>query len=205
VQRSISLPTKNYAHNRTQAGFLLLLGIMFLIGAESGVLNAYPVGELCFGLGMLAASPFNTQRFLAAAWLTTLIGLAGFLVFVHMLPVTQFLAVHVLAIGFGLLGTCWMAHQRYISSSTLTPAMLIVGVGVVEYLQAGHLTPPHFLTFALSLWFPGYGLLLLGLIALATTLGARASVDARRDLPYGTEITIQTGKTSLHSAQEKSK
>jgi hypothetical protein len=203
MQQSLSLSAHNHVHNRAQACVLLLMGSVFLIGAWSGLLNAYPVGELCFGLGMLVAAPFNTQRFLASAWLIMLIGLAGFLVFGHMLPATQFLAVHVLAIGFGLVGIWWMAHRGYISLGTLTPALLIVGVGIVEYLQAAHLTPPHFLTFALSLWFPGSGLLLLGLIALVTTL--RAGADAKRGLTYGTETALQTANGEMHRAKGESR
>src|ERR1700738_1586133 len=107
MQQSFSLSAHTHVYNRAQACMLLLLGSVFMSGAWSGMLHAYPVGELCFGLGMLVAAPFNPQRFLAAAWLITLIGLAGFLVFGHMLPATQFLAVHVLAIGFGLVGTWW--------------------------------------------------------------------------------------------------
>jgi hypothetical protein len=74
-----------------------------------------------------------------------------------------------MAIGVGLLGTGWMARRSYISAETLTPSLLVVGVGVVEYLQAAHLTPAHFLSFAFSLWLPGLGLLVLGLVSLATS------------------------------------
>jgi hypothetical protein len=67
------------------------------------------------------------------------------------------------------LGIAWMRHRGYISSDIVTPGLLILGVGVVEYLQAAHLTPSTFLPFALSLWLPGSGLLVLGLIHLATS------------------------------------
>ncbi len=167
MQQLFSLSANSRATNRRQAYVLLLLGVVFLIVAGLGLLNSYPVGELFFGLGMLAAAPLNTHRFLAAGWLTTLIGLAGFLIFGHALPGNQILAAHVLAIGLGLLGIGWMARRSYVRAETLTPSLLVVGVGVVEYLQAAHLTPAHFLSFALSLWLPGYGLLVLGLLALA--------------------------------------
>lgn len=167
MQYLFSMTTDGRGNNRRQAGMLLLSGIVLLVMARVGVLNAYPAGELLFGLGMLAAAPLNMQRLLAAAWLTTLIGLAGFLVFSHMLPASQLLAVHVLAVGLGLLGIRWMTRRGFISVGTLTPGLLVAGVGIVEYLQAAHLTPPHFLSFALSLWFPGIGLLLLGLLFLA--------------------------------------
>lgn len=162
----ISVPVGNRSHNLWQASLLLLLGVVFLVGAWLRVLNAYPIGELFFGLGMLAAAPLNTHRFLAAGWLTTLIGLAGFLIFGYTLPAYQILAAHVLAIGLGLVGIQWMARRGYIHVEALTPSLLVVGVGIVEYLQAAHLTPAHFLSFALSLWLPGCGLLVLGLISL---------------------------------------
>jgi hypothetical protein len=169
MQQPFSLSANSRATNRRQAYVLLLLGVVFLIVAGLGLLNSYPVGELFFGLGMLAAAPLNTHRFLAAGWLTTLIGLAGFLIFGHALPDSQILAAHVLAIGVGLLGIGWMARRSYISAATLTPSLLGVGVGVVEYLQAAHLTPAHFLSFAFSLWLPGLGLFALGLVSLATS------------------------------------
>lgn len=167
MQHLFSLPASSRINNRQQAYVLLLLGVVFLAGAWLGLLNSYPVGELFFGLGMLAAAPLNTHRFLAVGWLTTLIGLAGFLVFGHALPGGQILSAHVLAIGLGLLGIEWMARRSYLSAAALTPSLLVIGVGVVEYLQAAHLTPAHFLSFALSLWLPGYGLLVLGLACLA--------------------------------------
>ncbi len=166
------------------------------------VLHGYPIGELFFGLGILAASPLNTHRFLAAGWLITLIGLAGFLIFGHTLPVSQLLAVHVLAIGMGLLGIRWMARRGYISTGTLTPSLLVVGVGVVEYLQAAHLTPAHFLSFALSLWLPGFGLLLLGLLSLA--MSGRTEIHAKRQLVAHAETPIHYETTAIHPGKRTS-
>jgi hypothetical protein len=141
---------------------------MFLIGAKMDVLGAYPIGELSFGLGLLIAAPLNTHRILAVGWLVTLIGLVGSLVFGHIIAGDQILAAHVLAIGVSLLGIRQMARRGYVNGDALAPNLLIVGVGVVEYLQAAQLTPAHFLSFALSLWFPGFGLFLLGLLFLMT-------------------------------------
>lgn len=166
MQYLFSIPADSGAKNRQQGGVMLLSGVVLLVMARMSVLNAYPVGELFLGLGMLAAAPFNTRRLLAAGWLITLIGLAGFLVFGRILPTSQLLAVHVLAIGLGLLGIKWMTRRGFISEGTMTPVLLIVGVGIIEYLQAAHLTPPHFLSFALSLWFPSIGLSLSGLFVL---------------------------------------
>lgn len=171
MQQQFSVSTRSRANNLRQACLLLLLGVVLLVVAWLGWLNAYPIGEVSLGLGMLAATPFNTRRLLAAAWLTTMIGLAGFFVFGHILPGSQLLAAHVLAIALGLLGIQWMARRGYISIDTLVPGLLVLGVGVVEYLQAGHLTPAHFLSFALSLWFPGIGLCVLGLLMLAASGG----------------------------------
>lgn len=188
------------AKNRRQAYLLLLFGVIFLSVAELGILNPYPVGEVCFGLGMLAAAPLNPHRFLIAGWLTTLIGLAGFLVFGHLLPGNQILATHVLAIGLGLLGIGWMTHRRYIRAGTLTPPLLVIGVGVVEFLQAAHLTPDHFLSFALSPWLPGFGLLALGLVALVVI--SNPSPMSKRCLGNSLEAPVLPGNTALHSRKE---
>ena len=175
VQLPVPIFASRRNNNQWQAYTLLLLGMFFLAGAWLRLLNAYPVGELFFGSSMLAAAMFNTRRFLAVAWLTTLIGLAGFLVFGHILPGNQILAVHVMAIGLGILGIRWMVRRGYISTDTMMPGLVIISVGIIEYLQAAHLTPAHFLSFALSLWLPGYGLLVLGLVCLVTSKRTRIS------------------------------
>ena len=156
-------------NNRLQAYMLLLLGVSFLTVAKLGILNSYSLGEFLFGLGMLIAALFKPNRLMLAGLLTTLLGIGTILNFQHFIPGNQFLAAHLLAIGLALLGIAWMSHRGYISSDIVTPGLLILGVGVVEYLQAAHLTPPTFLPFALSLWLPGSGLLVLGLIHLATS------------------------------------
>ena len=199
---SFSVSASSRTTNRWQAYVLLLLGVIFLIGAWLDVLNGYPIGELVFGLGILAASPLNTHRFLAAGWLITLIGLAGFLIFGHTLPVSQLLAVHVLAIGMGLLGIRWMTRRGYISTETLTPSLLVVGVGVVEYLQTAHLTPAHFLSFALSLWLPGFGLLVLGLLSLA--MSGRTKAHTKRQLAAHAETHVHHGTTAIHPGKSTS-
>jgi len=134
--------------------------------ARLGILNSYSMGEFLFGLGMLAAGLLKPNRLLLAGWLTTLLGAATILNFQHVIRGSQFLAAHLLAIGLALLGFAWMSRRGYIGADIVTPALLILGIGGIEYLQAAHLAPPTFLPFALSLWLPGFGLLLLGLVSL---------------------------------------
>ena len=169
MQHPFSMSASSRANNRRQAYVLLLLGVLFLVVAKLGILNSYSLGEFLFGLGMLAAALFKPNRLILAGWITSLLGIATILNFQHFIPGSQFLAAHLLAIGLALLGFAWMSRRGYISTDNITPALLILGVGVIEYLQAAHLTPPTFLPFALSLWLPGFGLLLLGLVCLGTS------------------------------------
>lgn len=159
-----------YAGGRTdtrrQAYILLLLGFIFLVVAGLGMFNSYAVGVLLFGLGMLGAASLNPSRFLPAGSLTTMLGVATFLMFRQYIPNSQIMSAHILAFGLGLLGIAWMAHRGYIGTGALTPGLFVVGVGVVEFLQAAHLTPTALVPFALSLWLPGSGLFALGLFSL---------------------------------------
>jgi hypothetical protein len=147
---------------------MLVLGGIFLAVAWLGILKHYPLGVLLFGVGMLAVAPLNPRRFLSSGWLMTSLGVATFLMFRHYIPDSQILTVHLLAIGLGLLGIAWMARRGYIGAGALTPGLFVVGVGVAEYLQAAHLTPSPLVPFVLSLWLPGFGLSVLGLVSLAT-------------------------------------
>ena len=169
MRQPFTLPAGNSASNRRQAYALLLLGIVFLIIAWLGFLNPYALGVLLFGLGMLGVAPLSRRRFLSAGWLTTSLGVATFLMSRHSIPVSQTLTAHLLAIGLGLLGIAWMAHRGYTSTGGLTPGLFVLGVAVTEYLQAAHLTPSTLVPFALSLWLPGSGLFVLGLVSLATS------------------------------------
>jgi hypothetical protein len=161
--------SNSHFNNRRQAYVLLLLGVVFLTVAWLGMLNSYSLGVLFFGLGMLGAALFNPGRFLQVGWLMTWIGVATLLIFDQYIPGNQALTAHILAIGLGLLGIAWMARHGYAAVGALTPSLFVVGVGVAEYFQAAHLTPTPFLHFALSLWLPGSGLLVLGLVSLATS------------------------------------
>jgi hypothetical protein len=169
MQQPVSISASSHINNRRQAYVLLLLGFVFLVVAWLGMFNAYSVGVLLFGLGMLGVAPLNPRRFLSAGWLTTMLGVATFLMFRQYIPDSQILTAHLLAIGLGLLGIAWMARRGYISAGALTPALFVIGVAVTEYLQAAHLTPSTLVPFALSLWLPGSGLFVLGLFSLVTS------------------------------------
>ena len=169
MQHLFSLPANSHANNLRQASVLLLSGVVFLGIAWLGMLNTSSLGVLLFGLGMLGAAPFNPRRLLSIGWLTTSLGVATFLMFRHAIPDSQVLTAHLLAIGVGLLGIAWMTRRGYVGQGVLTPGIFVVGVGVTEYLQAAHLTPSLLVPFALSLWLPGFGLLVLGLLFLVTS------------------------------------
>jgi hypothetical protein len=169
MQHLFSVNTGGPTDNRRQAYALLLLGFLFIIVAWLGMFNSYSVGVLLFGLGMLGTALLNPRRFLPAGWLTTMLGVATFLMFRQYVSNSQIISAHILAIGLGLLGIAWMAHRGYIGAGALTPGLFVVGLGVVEFLLAAHLTPSTLVPFALSLWLPGFGLFVLGLFSLVTS------------------------------------
>lgn len=179
---------------RRQAYALLLLGIVFLILARQGMLNPYSLGVLLLGLGILGVAPFNPRRFLSAGWLMASLGVATFLMFRHSIPDSQVLTAHLLAIGLGLLGIAWMARRGYIRAGALTPGFFVVGVGVIEYLQAVHLMPSTVVPFALSLWLPGFGLFVLGLVSLAAS--------GRTYLAERMKTKVHHGSRTVHAAKE---
>lgn len=151
--------------NLRQAYVLLFLGMVFLIAAWLLRLNplTYPLGILCFGLGMLVVALLNPARLMIAACLTTALGIAVFLAFRQIIPGNQILAAYIFAIGVGLFAIALAARRGYVGRGALSPAIIVIGVGIVEYLLAKGLTPSWFIPFALSLWLPGIGLLVLGL------------------------------------------
>jgi len=155
---------------------LLLFGIIFLAAAiilylilHSRSFNS-PLGVLFFGLGILIASALNPRRLGAAGWLMTMLGIATFLFFGRFIPGNQVLAYYLLAVGLGLLGIAIMARRGYIGAGAVTPALIVIAVAIVEYLVAANLTPAGFIPFMLSLWLPGIGLFILGLIYLAVSI-----------------------------------
>jgi hypothetical protein len=183
-----------HVNSRRQAYALLLLGVVFLIIAWLGILNPYSLGVLLLGLGMLVVGLLNPRRFLSAGWLMASLGVATFLMFRHSIPDSQVLTAHLLAIGLGLLGIAWMARRGYIRAGALTPGFFVVGVGVTEYLQAVHLMPSTVVSFALSLWLPGFGLFALGLVSLAAS--------GRIYLAERMKTKVHHGSRTVHAAKE---
>jgi hypothetical protein len=155
-------------NSRRQAFLLLILGIASLLAAWLLHYNvyAYPLGVLLFGLGMLIAAMLNPYRLMSAGLLITTLGIAVYLAFKPLIPGNQVLAAYILAIGVGLLGIAFMIRQGYIRGGAITPSLLVLIVGIIEYLLAANLTPANFIPFMLSLWLPGIGLLILGIIYL---------------------------------------
>ena len=200
MHQPFSLPAGNRVNNRRQAYALLLLGVVFLFIAWLGILNPYALGVVLFGLGMLAGAPLNPRRYLSAGWLTTSLGVATFLMFRNYIPASQILTAHLLAIGLGLLGIAWMAQRGYTSRGELTPGLFVVGVGVTEFLQAAHLTPSPLVPFALSLWLPGSGLFVLGLVALMTS--GSISINAKRHRADHMETHVHSGKAPLYPGKD---
>ena len=170
MSRKFSSPSANYARGPLQAYLLLLLGVvvMLLAWIIHPSTDTYPVGILLFGIGTLIASALNPFRLVSAGLLLTFLGFAVFLAFKHLIPGNQILSYYILAIGLALLLIAMMARRGFIKAGAVTPALLVIIVGILEYLLAAGFTPPSFIPFMLSLWFPGVGLFVLGLIYLAT-------------------------------------
>ncbi len=173
MANSVTLSTTTRAKSRRQAYVLLAFGVIFLVLALLLHPNAlvYPLGLLLFGLGMLVAAFINPQRLMIAGILVTLIGLSIFLAYKNTIIPDAGNSI-VLAIGLGLVGVALAARRGYVTAGALTPAIIVILVGLVEYGPTDRLLPSGLPSFVLSLWFPGLGLLLLGLVYLL--------VDSRR-------------------------
>jgi hypothetical protein len=171
MSKKISLRAISRAKNRRQAYVLILLGAVCL--ALALLLHPstrdYPVGVLLFGLGMSIATILNPYRLASASLLTTLLGIAVYLAFKPLIPGNQILADYILAVGLALLGIALMARGGYIKVGAVTPGLLVVGVGIIEYLLAAGYTPSGFIPFMLSFWLPGVGLLVVGILYLVTS------------------------------------
>jgi hypothetical protein len=168
MSKKFSMHAVNHTHKLRQAYALLLLGVVFLVLAWllHPSTRDYPVGVLLFGAGMLMASLLNPYRLVSASMLVTLLGIATFLTFKHLIPGNQVLSYYILAIGLALLGIALMVRRGYVGTGAVTPGLLVVIAGVIEYLVAVGDTPPNFISFMLSLWLPGIGLLVLGFVYL---------------------------------------
>jgi hypothetical protein len=164
------------ATRRLQAFLLLLSGVLCLLAAWLLHPNpfAYPIGIVVLGLGMLVAAALNPYRLVAGGILTTLIGVAVFLSFKPVIPVLrgQDLVTFLLAVGLAELAIALMTRRGYIGAGAVTPGLIVVAVAIIELLLAEHLTPGNFVPFMLSLWLPGIGLLVLGLMYGAVSMRA---------------------------------
>ena len=153
-------------NQRYQAYALLLIGIILLLGAW--LLHpdpyTYPIGVFLLGAGMLIAALLNPARLVIAASLTTAIGIAVFLGFKRLIPGGQVFPVYILALGIGLLAIAFAARRGYVERGAMSPAIIVFAIGLIEILLAARLTPSGLIPFALSLWLPGLGLLLLGIV-----------------------------------------
>ena len=141
---------------------MLGLGVLFLLGALLLRLNprAYPIGLFLFGLGLAIAAAVNPTHLVISGLFFTLVGAAFFLAFKGVVPFDN--ALLIIAISLALLGIALAARKGYVKAGALTPAIFALLVGIIQYPPLGiarELAP-----FVLSLWFPGLGLLLLGLI-----------------------------------------
>jgi hypothetical protein len=153
-------------NSQRQAYALLIIGLISLLGAW--LLHpdpySYPIGVLLFGVGMLIAALLNPARLVIASSLTTAIGIALFLGFKRLIPGGQIFPAFIFAIGVGLLAIAFAARRGYVGRGALSPAIIVLVAGLIEILLAAHLTPSGLIPFALSLWFPGLGLLVLGIL-----------------------------------------
>ena len=172
------LPTTHNrkAHNRNalQSYILLGLGVVFLLGALFLRLDlqvyrqVYPVGLFLFGLGILIAALVNPRQLVISGLFFTFIGAAFFLAFKKVVPFDNVLstpnalnALLIIAISPALLGIALMARKGYVGAGALTPGLFVLLVGIIQYPAIG--LAPKLAPFVVSLWFPGIGLLVLGL------------------------------------------
>ncbi len=167
MAKVVEAPTISQTHNRRQAYVLLVLGVLFLLFAWILQLNpfVYPLGLFLFGVGMLIAAFFNPHRLMIGGILVTLIGASIFLAYKHTIIPDAGNSI-VFAIGLGMVGIALAARRGYITAGALTPAVIVLLVGLVEYSPIGRYLAPPAAPFILSLWFPGLGLCVLGLIYL---------------------------------------
>lgn len=173
MPNKISLQTASQSNNLRQAFVLLILGLVCLLAAWLIHPNTgeYPIGVMIFGFGMLIACIINPYRLVIASFLTTALGIAVFLFFKHLIPGNEVFPEYIIAIGIALIGIALMARRGYVGAGAITPGIFVLGVGIVEYwliggYNIGGLTTDRFLSFMLSLWLPGIGLFLLGVIYL---------------------------------------
>lgn len=176
MRKMLSLRAAAYEKDRLQAYLLILLGLIllplaWLFNRDPFAYPTYPLGLFLFGVGILVAAALNPFRLMIAGILTTLIGAWVFLAFKpqSFIPHGGDAFTLALALGLGLLGIALMARWGYIKAGALTPGIIIVLVGLVEYPPTAKYLPDKFTPFVLSLWLPAIGLLVLGLVYLVTS------------------------------------
>lgn len=144
-----------------QAYALLAAGVLCLLGALL-LPSTPPIGVFVFGLGMLISAAFNPSRLLTAGILLSTVGLDVYLAFAHTVPYAD--SALILAIGIALLAIAYATRKGYIGAGAITPAILVLLIGLIEFPPATRLLPGNYVAFLLSLWFPAIGLLALGIV-----------------------------------------
>lgn len=174
METNASTRTTTRARNLRQVYVLLILGAICLLLAWlwHPSTATYPLGVLVLGLGMGIATLLNPSRLAPASCMLVPLGLAVFFAFNHTLPGGQVFPVYILALGIGLFACALLARRGSIGRGAVTPPLIVLGVGVIEYLLIGGHTPNNFVPFMLSFWLPGIGLLVLGLLYLLASLRA---------------------------------
>ena len=172
MSRKFSGHAVTRAKNLYQAYVLLLLGIIFLLLAWllHPSTSEYPIGVMMLGIGMAIAALLNPYRLVIASWLTTLLGIAVFLFFSHRIPGDQVFPAYIIAMGVALIGIALMGRRGYIKAGAITPGIIVLLVGIIEALLLAGRTPNNFVPFMLSLWLPGIGLSVLGLLYVAASI-----------------------------------
>ncbi len=189
MSSNISLGDARQTQNRRQAYVLIILGAICLLTAwllSPDRFNfaryvdfahfpfypdpfRYPIGLLAFGIGFLIALFFNPRRLAVLTWMVLLMGIEIYLVFTNMIPGSQVLSTFVLAIGLGLIGVAIMGRLGFVGKGAVAPGIFVIIVGILEYLLAAHMLPGFWVSFILTLWLPGFGLLLFGIFYLITS------------------------------------
>jgi len=172
MSRKFSGHAVTRAKNLYQAYVLLLLGIIFLLLAWllHPSTSEYPIGVMMLGIGMAIAALLNPYRLVIASWLTTLLGIAVFLFFSHRIPGGQVFPAYIIAMGVALIGIALMGRRGYIKAGAITPGIIVLLVGIIEALLLAGRTPNNFVPFMLSLWLPGIGLCVLGLLYVVASI-----------------------------------
>ncbi len=164
--KSVSSSSSKQAASQRQALVLIVIGILCLLGALLLHLNSlkYPFGLLVLGLGMLVAVAFYPYRLIIAAVMISCVGVAIFFAYSPSPLVPYSTGLLVLMIGVALVIISLAARQGYVGNAPLSPAILVIIVGLLLFGPIMKLWPHNFAAFILSLWFPGIALLLLGII-----------------------------------------